>query len=126
MISKTVFRSSFGAGVATHGICAEKDERFLKMNARMKLVTREHAALFLISAEAAGGGGSLQAGTWTSLQKKLKRMLLLLRSPIVSFRWAWAKHKALVKLKQNAVSGWQGRRSNSFAECERDGILMGF
>lgn len=38
--------------------------------------------------------------------------------------WAWAKHKALAKLKPNAVSGWQGRRSNSFAECERDGILM--
>jgi hypothetical protein len=60
------------------------------------------------------------------LQKKLKRMLLLLRSPIASFHWARDKHKALAKLKQNAASGWQGRRSNSFAECERDGILMGF
>lgn len=96
------------------------------MNARMKLVAREHAALFVISAEAAGGGGRSRAGKWTWLQKKLKRMLLLLRSPIVSFRWARAKHKALAKLKQNAVSDWQGRRSNSLAECERDGILMGF
>ena len=96
------------------------------MNARMKLAAREHAALFVISAEAAGGRGRSHAGKWTSLQKKLKRMLLLLRSPIASFRWARAKHKALAKLKQNGVSGWQGRRSNSFAECERDGILMGF
>jgi hypothetical protein len=94
------------------------------MNARTKLVAREHAALFIVSAEAAGGRSL--AGKWISLPKKLKRMLLLLRSPIVSFRWARDKHKALAKLKQNAVSGWQGRRSNSFAECERDGILMGF
>lgn len=50
----------------------------------------------------------------------------LLRSPIASFRWARAKHKALAKLTQNGVSGWQGRRSNSFAECEQDGIVMGF
>jgi len=33
-------------------------------------------------------------------------------------------HKALAK--HNAVSGWQGRRSDNLAECERDGILMGF
>lgn len=96
------------------------------MNARMKLVGREHAALFVISAEAAGGCGRLPAGKWSSLQKKLKRMLLLLRSPIASLRWARDKHKARAKLKQNAVSGWQGRRSNNLAECERDGILMGF
>lgn len=99
---------------------------FLKMNARMKLVTREHAALFVISAPVAGGGGRSQAGKWASLRNKLKRTLLLLRSPMVSFRWARAKHKALVKLKQHAVSGWQGRRTNSLAECERDGILIGF
>lgn len=96
------------------------------MNARTKLVAREHAALFVVSAEAAGGHGRSLAGKWTSLPKKLKRMLLLLRSPIVSFRWARDKHKALAKLKQNDVSDWQGRRSNSFAECERDGIVMGF
>ena len=53
-------------------------------------------------------------------------MLLILRSPIASFRWARAKHKALAKLKQNGISDWQGRRSNSFAECEQDGIVMGF
>lgn len=96
------------------------------MNARMKLVAREHAALFVVAAEAAGGGGRSLAAKWTRLQKKFKRMLLLLRSPIASFRWARDKHKALAKPKQNAASGWQGRRSNSFAECERDGILMGF
>ena len=109
-----------------HGICAGKDEKVSKMNARMKLVARGHAALFVISAEAADGRRRTQAGKWTWLQKEFKRILLLLRSPIVSFRWARAKHKALAKLKQNAVSGWQGRRSNSFAECERDGIVMGF
>ena len=54
-------------------------------------------------------------------------MLLILRSPLVQFfRWAQAKHKALAKVNQNGVSGWQGRRSNSLAECERDGIVMGF
>jgi hypothetical protein len=95
------------------------------MNARMKLVAREHAALFVVSAEAAGSCGRSQTGKWT-LQKKLKRMLLLLRSPIASFRWAWAKHKALAKLQQDAVFNWQGRRSNSLAEYARDGILMGF
>ena len=96
------------------------------MNARAKLVAQEPAALFVVSAEAAGGSGRSQIEKWTLLQKKLKRMLLILRSPVASFRWARAKHKALAKLKQNGVSGWQGRRSNSFAECERDGILMGF
>jgi hypothetical protein len=94
------------------------------MNTRMKLLKREHAPLFVISAEAAGERSD--ARKWTSLRKKLKRMPLLLQSPIASFRWARDKHKALTKLKQNADSGWQGRRSNSFAECERDGIVMGF
>lgn len=91
----------------------------------MKLVAWERAALFVVSAEAAGGR-CRQTEKWTLLQKKLKRMLLLLRSPIASFRWARIKHTALSRLKQNAGFDWQGRRSNSFAECERDGILMGF
>jgi hypothetical protein len=92
----------------------------------MKLVAREHAALFVVSAEAAGGRGCPHAEKWILLQNRLKQMLLLLRSPIASFRWARAKHKALARLKQNAGFDWQGRRSNSFAECERDGIVMGF
>lgn len=96
------------------------------MNARTKLIALEPAALVIVSAEAAGGGGRSQTEKWALLQKKLKRMLLILRSPIGSLRWARAKHKALAKLKQNGVSGWQGRRSNSLAECERDGIVMGF
>lgn len=95
------------------------------MNARTKLLARERAALFVVSAEMAGGGCS-QTGKWALLQKKLNRMPLILRSPTASFRWARAKHKALAKLTQNGVSDWQGRRSNSFAECERDGIVMGF
>lgn len=90
------------------------------MNARIKLVARGCAALFVVSAESAGGRGRSRA------KKKIKRMLLILRSPLASFRWARAKHKALAKLNQNDVFDWQGRRSNSFAECERDGILMGF
>jgi hypothetical protein len=96
------------------------------MNARTKLVALEPAALVIVSAEAAGGGGRSQTERWTLLQKRLKRMLLILRSPIASFRWARAKHKALGKQKQNGVSGWQGRRSNSLAKCEQDGIVMGF
>jgi hypothetical protein len=96
------------------------------MNARKKLVARESAALFVVSAEATGGRGRSQTGKWHSLQDKLKRMHLLLRSPIGCFRWAWAKHKAQAKLRQNAASDWQGRRSNSLAEFARDGIVMGF
>ena len=96
------------------------------MSARTKLVAREPAALFVVSAKAADGHGRSQTERWTLLQKKLNRMLLILRSPIASFRWARAKQKALTKLKQNGIPDWQGRRSNSFAECEQDGIVMGF
>jgi len=96
------------------------------MSARTKLVAREPAALFVVSAKAAGGRGCSQTEKGIFLQEKLKRMLLILRSPIASFRWARAKQKALTKLKQNGIPDWQGRRSNSFAECEQDGIVMGF
>jgi hypothetical protein len=96
------------------------------MNARMKLIAREPSGLFVVSAHVAGADGCLQVGKWASLQNGLKRMLLLLRSPIASVRWAWAKRDAVASKKQNSVSNWQGRRSNSFAECERDGIVMGF
>jgi len=96
------------------------------MSARIKLVAREPAALFVVSAKAAGDRGCSPTERWTLLQNKLNRMLLILRSPIASFRWARAKHKAAAKLKQNGIPDWQGRRSNSFAECEQDGIVMGF
>jgi hypothetical protein len=94
------------------------------MNARMKLIAREHAGLFVVSADAAGADRSLQAGKWARVQNGLKRMLLLLQSPIASLKWARAKRKALTP-KQDSSYAWQGRRSNSFAECERDGIVMG-
>lgn len=96
------------------------------MNARMKLIARERAGLFVVSADVVGAAGRLQTGKWSRLQNGLKRMLLLLRSPLASFRWARTKRKAVVRKKQNSVSNWQGRRTNSFAECERDGIVMGF
>jgi hypothetical protein len=96
------------------------------MNARMKLVARERAGLVVVCADMAGADGRLQAGKWVRLQNGLKRMLLLLHSPIASFRWARAKRKAVARKKQDSVSNWQGRRTNSFAECERDGIVMGF
>jgi len=96
------------------------------MNARMKLITQERAGLFVVSADVAGIDGRLQAGKWASLQNGLRRMLLLLRSPIASIRWTRAKREALASKKQKGVSNWQGRRTNSFAECERDGIVMGF
>ena len=96
------------------------------MNARMKLIARERAGLFVVSVDVAGADGSLQTGKWANLQNGLKRMLLLLRSPIASFRWAWAKRQAVSRKKHNGISNWQARRTNSFAECERDGIVMGF
>ncbi len=96
------------------------------MNARMKLIAHERAGLFVVSADVAGADGRLQVGKWASLQNGLKRMLLLLRSPIASVRWARAKRQAVASKKQNGLSNWQGRRTNSFAECERDGIVMGF
>jgi len=96
------------------------------MNARMKLKVPERAGLFVVSADAAGADGRLPVGRWASLQNGLNRLLLLLQSPIASFRWAWAKRKAVAGKKQNGVPDWQGRRSNSFAECEQDGIVMGF
>jgi hypothetical protein len=98
----------------------EKEEGFY-MNARMKLIARERAGLFFVFRK--GAGGNLQSGRWQRLRKKVQRMLLLLRSPIASLRWARAKSQALTRKKQNT---WQSRRSNNFAECERDGIIMGF
>jgi hypothetical protein len=94
------------------------------MNARMKLIARERASLFVVPVDVAGSDGSLQTGKWARVQNGLKRMLLLLQSPIASLKWARAKRKALTP-KQDSSYDWQGRRSNSFAECERDGIIMG-
>jgi hypothetical protein len=96
------------------------------MNARMKLIAQERAGLFVVSADVAGADGRLQVKKRASLQNGLKRMLLLLRSPIASLRWARARREALASKKQKSGSNWQGRRTNSFAECERDGIVMGF
>jgi len=93
------------------------------MNARMKLIARERATRFVVSAGVAGADGRLQSGKWARLQNRVKRMLLLLQSPIASFRWARAKSQVLARKNQD---NWQGRRSNTFAEYERDGIIMGF
>jgi hypothetical protein len=100
-----------------------KDEGLL-MNARMKLMARERASRFVVSADVAGADGLLQAGKWARLQNRLKRMLLLLQSPIASFRWARAKRKALAP-KHDSRYAWLSPWTNSFAECERDGIVMG-
>lgn len=91
------------------------------MNARLKSTARGRAGLFVVSREVVGQ--NLQAGRWPWLRKSLQRMLLLLRSPIASFNWARAKRKALAPKEESA---WQGRRSHSFADYERDGIIMGF
>jgi hypothetical protein len=99
----------------------EKGRRVFYMNARMRLIARERAGLFFVFRK--GVDGNLQSGRWQRLRKKVQRMLLLLRSPIASLRWARAKSQALTRKKQNT---WQSRRSNNFAECERDGIIMGF
>jgi hypothetical protein len=68
----------------------------------------------------------LRSGRWARFQRGLKRAMLLLKSPIASFRWARAKRRAAASKRPAPSSDWQGRRSNSFAECEQDGIVMGF
>jgi hypothetical protein len=94
------------------------------MNARMKLVGQNRASLYVISHDRAGE--SLESNKWIRLRRALKRVKLLLGSPVASFRWTMAKHRAAARKKQTSVPGWQGRRSNNFAECEKDGIVMGF
>jgi hypothetical protein len=96
------------------------------MNARMKLVPRDRAGLFLVSVNVAGADGRLQAGKWARLKNGLRRMTLLWRSPISSFCWAQRKRKAVAKKKRIGVPAWQRRRNNTFAEYEREGIVMGF
>jgi hypothetical protein len=95
--------------------------KVLFMNARMKLIARKRTDLSFVSCE--GVGANLPAGRRPKLRKKMERMLLLLRSPIASLRWARAKSQALAKKKQDR---WQSRWRNSFAQCEQDGIIMGF
>lgn len=93
------------------------------MNARMNRVERPNTGLFVIACNNAGG--SLPLGRWARLQRTLERARLLLGSPIASFRWAMAK-KRLAKKTPAGTLDWQGRRSKNFAQCEQDGIVMGF
>ncbi len=93
------------------------------MNARMRRIEGPNAGLLVIAYDAASG---VQSGRWTRFLWALKRTRLLLGSPAASFRWAMAKRKAAARKEPVKTSGWQGRRKNSFAECEQDGIVMGF
>jgi hypothetical protein len=90
------------------------------MNARMNKADQRQANLYLISPEVIG---DLQAGRWIKVRRALERIRLLLGSPIASLRWAISKRK--VKAAKKAMNG-KRRRNSSLAECERDGIVMGF
>ena len=94
------------------------------MNARMKLIARERAGRFVVCSDLSGADARLQERKWARLQNRLKRMLLLLRSPLASLKWARAKRKALAP-KQVSSYSWLCPWTNSFAECERDGIVIG-
>jgi hypothetical protein len=108
------------AGSLIVGICAQKGLEGYQMNARMNKAEYCQTNLYLISPEVIGG---LQAGTWIKFQRALERVLLLLGSPIASLRWAVAKRR--VRAGKKAMNG-KCHRSSSLAECERDGIVMGF
>ncbi len=90
------------------------------MNARMNKAEHCQANLYLISPEVIG---DLQAGRWIKFQRALERIRLLLGSPIASLRWAIAKRR--INVGKKAMNG-KRRRSSSLAECEQDGIVMGF
>jgi hypothetical protein len=90
------------------------------MNARMNKAEHCQANLYLISPEVIGG---LQAGRWIKFQRALERIRLLLGSPIASLHWAIAKRR--INAGKKAMNG-KRRRSSSLAECEQDGIVMGF
>ena len=90
------------------------------MNARMNKAEHCQANLYLISPEVIGG---LQAGRWIKFQRALERIRLLLGSPIASLHWAIAKRR--INAGKKAMNG-KRRRSNSLAECEQDGVVMGF
>jgi hypothetical protein len=90
------------------------------MNARMNKAEDCPANLYLISPEVIG---DLQAGRWIKFQRDMVRIQLLMGSPIASLHWAMAKRRA--KAGKKAMNG-KGRRSSSLAECEQDGIVMGF
>ena len=90
------------------------------MNARMNKAEHCQANLYLILPEVIG---DLQVGRSIKFRRALERIRLLLGSPIASLRWAIAKRR--VKAGKKAMNG-KRRRSSSLAECERDGIVMGF
>ena len=94
------------------------------MDARMRRVERPSADLLVVASDA--GGGCLPLRRWARFQRALERTRLLLGSPIASLRWARAKRRAAARKKSAPASKWQGRRKNSLAECEQDGIVMGF
>lgn len=99
-------------------------EQEYQMNARMRRIERAYLGPVVIAGN--GAGGRLRSGRWTRFLRALERTRLLLRSPIASLRWARAKRRTAASQRQAQTSNWQGRRSNSFAECEKDGIVMGF
>lgn len=93
------------------------------MNARMKKVVRPHGGPFVISA--GKSREDLQQGGRIRFQRTLERIRLLLSSPIASFRWAIAKRRSAAGKKGTGLPARKGWCS-TFADYERDGIVMGY
>src|SRR5215469_13983749 len=110
------------AAVLQKRICVQRSKGY-QMNARMKKAVRPYGGPFVISARKPEG---LQQGGWTRFQRTLERIRLLLSSPIASFRWARAKRKSAAGKKGTGTSERKGRWFSTFADYERDGIVMGF
>jgi len=90
------------------------------MNARMKTSGRPGVSPFVITPDQACR--ALPQGTWTRLQRALGRLVLLMGSPIASFRWARAKRRALAQKNEAQLSRKQNH-SDGFADGEGLGVL---
>lgn|SRR5581483_749793 len=95
-----------------------------QMNARMKKAVRSYSGPFVISAGKTHE--DLQQGEWIRFQRTLERIRLLLSSPIASFRWARAKRRSAAGKKGTGTSERKRGWCSTFADYERDGIVMGF
>src|SRR5215467_10869053 len=80
-------------------VCRERWKGCSEMKAGTRTVGRFKAGLRVVSSDTVRG--ELRPGWWVRLRRALGRMGLLLVSPIVSFRWARAKRKAISR--KNAI-----------------------
>jgi len=110
------------AAVLKTDLCPKRSMGY-QMNARMKKAVRPYGGPFVISAGKTRE--DLRQGGWIRFQRTLERIRLLLSSPIASFRWARAKRKLTAGKKGTGTPKRRGWCS-TFADYERDGIVMGF